>query len=1078
MKQASTILLFMLVACIAICQSPVLMNYQMVVQDNSGNFISGSLIGLRLSILHGSETGAEIFAETHSVSTNPNGLISVQIGGGINVFGSLSAINWATGPFFLRAQTDPTGGANYSIENSSQLVSVPYSFYSMHSQDAQYAGNGFSHVSETGDTLYFLNGSYIIVPEISNANGNSVDALGCTNSSACNYNSSASQDDGSCYFIGGNCDDGISSTTADVYNSDCICEGSIVETGTLHSCGAANVHNPYKSYGSMTDQQGNTYKTIIIGNQEWMAENLNTSIYRNGDSIVSGLSDTEWQATQAGAWAYYNDDSSSACPYGKLYNWYAVNDARGLCPLGWHVPTDTEWTTLIGFLDPASDGMTNYVNTSGRAMKSFGTMENGNGYWNAFDPSVEGTNSSGFSSLPGGYRFDYGPYGDLGNLQYLWSSTQFDANYAWYRYTYHATIYTNRFSGALNYGIGVRCLRNDNGTGQIPGCNNSSACNYNSSASQDDGSCYFIGGNCDDGISSTTADVYNSDCICEGSIVETGTLHSCGAANVHNPYKSYGSMTDQQGNTYKTIIIGNQEWMAENLNTSIYRNGEEIITNLSNVEWQNTFYTEQGAFAYYNNDSTYACPFGKLYNWYACVDPRGLCPAGWHVPTDDEWNTMIDHLDPIFDGGTNLMDTAGRAMKSVGTIENGDGYWLAYTNNDVIGTNSSGFSGLPGGHRYSYGGYDLLNYYAYFWTSSPMDSSYAWYRLLYYWETLAYRHQYLKHHGFSVRCARDDESTGQIPGCLDSLACNFNGQATQNDSSCYFIGDACDDGNMSSLSDVYNADCICEGIANTSGPMNIPTVVIPGGAYIMGSPLTEPNRATDEVEHEVTISPFLMSVYEITNDQFAIFLNDNSIGADGLYASGNYPWQPLIADCGFYGGLTHNGSEWQSALGKGNFPVVCVTWYGAIEFASYAGGRLPTEAEWEYACSAGSSTPFNTGDCLDYSQANYYWPDEYLGCINDNTSFPAQTQSVNSYAPNAFGLYNMHGNVWEWCSDWYGEYEMNNLIDPSGPASGSNRVVRGGYWWNSAHICRSAARFSQSADFTSFGYGFRVAFQP
>jgi len=101
--------------------------------------------------------------------------------------------------------------------------------------------------------------------------------------------------------------------------------------------------------------------------------------------------------------------------------------------------------------------------------------------------------------------------------------------------------------------------------------------------------------------------------------------HSCGAPKVHNPAKSYGSMTDQQGNVYKTIVIGSQEWMAENLKTSIYRNGEPIENVTDNAQWVGL---ATGARCYYNNDSQYECPYGKLYNWYAVADPRNLCPTG------------------------------------------------------------------------------------------------------------------------------------------------------------------------------------------------------------------------------------------------------------------------------------------------------------------------------------------------------------------------------------------------------------------------------------------------------------------
>jgi uncharacterized protein (TIGR02145 family) len=191
------------------------------------------------------------------------------------------------------------------------------------------------------------------------------------------------------------------------------------------------------------------------------------------------------------------------------------------------------------------------------------------------------------------------------------------------------------------------------------------------------------------------------------------TLHTCGTPNVHNPDLTYGSMTDQEGNVYKTIMIGTQEWMAENLNTSIYRNGDAIPTGLSNAEWDSTINTQQGAWAYYNNDASYACPYGKLYNWYACVDARQLCPVGWHVPTDAEWSVLTDYL-----GGESV---SGGKMKTTGL-------WSAP---NTGATNSSGFSAAPGGARTQVGDcFDCPGDNGYWWSSSEGGTYFAWCRFL------------------------------------------------------------------------------------------------------------------------------------------------------------------------------------------------------------------------------------------------------------------------------------------------------------------------------------------------------------
>ena len=219
--------------------------------------------------------------------------------------------------------------------------------------------------------------------------------------------------------------------------------------GTAATCGAPNIHNPDLTYGTMTDQEGNTYKTIVIGTQEWMAENLNTSIYRNGDAIPTNLDNAAWQNTTSGAWAYYNNDASYACPYGKLYNWFACADARELCPLGWHVPSDAEWTVLTDYLGGE--------NIAGGKMKTTGTLEVAIGLW--YDPNTEANNSSGFSGAPGGVRDDLGEYFGIGNDGSWWSSSEVAPNGAWLRYLHNYLGSAGRGIYFKRVGFSVRCLR-------------------------------------------------------------------------------------------------------------------------------------------------------------------------------------------------------------------------------------------------------------------------------------------------------------------------------------------------------------------------------------------------------------------------------------------------------------------------------------------------------------------------------------------------------------------------------------------------------------------------------------------
>ena len=434
--------LALLISTLLFAQAPTLIPYQAIARNAAGEPLASSTLNARFTIHDGTATGNSVWQELQTVNTSVLGLFTVQLGSSV----PLSSVNWATGAKFMQVELDL--GSGFVDIGTQQLLSVPYALYSV---EAQNAGNGISGISLTGDTLYLSNGTHVIVPGISAANA-PAPIFGCTSTTACNFNSTATQDDGTCYFIGSACNDGNSSTFSDVYNINCICEGSTGNVGTTHTCGTPNVHNPDLTYGTMTDQEGNVYKTIVIGTQEWMAENLNTGIYRNGDAIPTGLSNAEWENTintQQGAWAYYNNDASYACPYGKLYNWYTCVDARQLCPVGWHVPTDAEWTVLTDYLGGRV--------VAGGKMKTTGTIEAATGLW--LSPNTEASNTSGFSGAPGGIRVDFGEYVSIGYNGFWWSSSEVVTNFAWDRFVDYGDGDAEWDSSVKQLGYSVRCLR-------------------------------------------------------------------------------------------------------------------------------------------------------------------------------------------------------------------------------------------------------------------------------------------------------------------------------------------------------------------------------------------------------------------------------------------------------------------------------------------------------------------------------------------------------------------------------------------------------------------------------------------
>jgi DNA polymerase III subunit epsilon len=258
---------------------------------------------------------------------------------------------------------------------------------------------------------------------------------------------------------------------------------------------------------------------------------------------------------------------------------------------------------------------------------------------------------------------------------------------------------------------------------------------------------------------------------------------------------------------------------------------------------------------------------------------------------------------------------------------------------------------------------------------------------------------------------------------------------------------------------------------NSLNKPSIEWIEISGGTFLMGkSPrYYEPLEATAlfEPQHEVTLSSFKMSKYVVTFEHYDQF-------------------------CETTGRLKPDDNGW----GRGKHPAINVKWNDATEFAEWMGSRLPTEAEWEYACRAGTITRFNTGDELTLKQANFggakvievdmyqteqdeilygdydtkyqeYDPDEFQEA-------PKRTMPIGTYPPNLWGLFEMHGNVWEWCNDYYGDYSRTAQINPTGCFSGNKRVMRGGSWSDDANDCTSHSRASSSITNVSNLIGFRL----
>jgi formylglycine-generating enzyme required for sulfatase activity len=260
------------------------------------------------------------------------------------------------------------------------------------------------------------------------------------------------------------------------------------------------------------------------------------------------------------------------------------------------------------------------------------------------------------------------------------------------------------------------------------------------------------------------------------------------------------------------------------------------------------------------------------------------------------------------------------------------------------------------------------------------------------------------------------------------------------------------------------------------------------GSFMMGSPDSESKGVGDEQEHQVTLTKkFYMQTTEVTVGHFRQFVDETGYRTRAETSGGCYTsskggrWQ------------RKKGSNWKNpGFGKSaesiitdDHPVTCVTWNDVQAFIEWLNNKegktydLPTEAAWEYACRAGTNTPFSFGRCLSTDQANYggvgqHFPD----CQSVYRLNRKKPIKVGNLAPNPWKLFDMHGNVSEWCQDWYGPYPEGPDTDPKGPASGKERVMRGGHWSTDAHVCRSANRGKFPPDIPSDAIGFRLVMRP
>ena len=523
-KLILTLFINVTVSTLIFAQLPQNFSYQAIVRGANNALLSNQKVGIKISLLKGTENGQSVYSEVHTTTTNANGLISIAVGGGNFLEGNFIKIDWANGPYFVKTEIDPEGGTNYSLVTNTQLLSVPYALYAANSQPGPKGDKGEKgdqgvqgikgdkgdqgpagkdgrleyqsmRVSKSGDTLYLTNGNYVIIPGISavNVDNTSVNPEP-TNATITGLECGSVTSTGTLVagkgsnnvfltisYTGGNAGNyaGVSFNSEGVSGLKAVLSpGKLVNgngtltfsiTGTPASVGTATFNitfngksctltksvndpsQPTNGYGeNITDIDGNTYKTVIIGTQHWMAQNLNTSKFSDGTPIPNVVGSLEWSKLNSPGWCYYGNDPSFEVVFGKLYNGYTVNSkyngGKNVCPTGWHVSTDAEWLILGDYLGG--------VNIAGDKLK-----ESGDAHWNV--PNTDASNSSLFTALPGGYRGgdSNAEFNNLLTWGGWYTSTELSSSSIWTRHIWGLYSELGRGTAGKTGGLSIRCVK-------------------------------------------------------------------------------------------------------------------------------------------------------------------------------------------------------------------------------------------------------------------------------------------------------------------------------------------------------------------------------------------------------------------------------------------------------------------------------------------------------------------------------------------------------------------------------------------------------------------------------------------